>query len=220
MCFSATASLVAAGITGAVGITALSRARSPREWPLAAVPLLFAAQQAVEGMLWLQLPVAPDGPSTTFLTYMYLLFAEVLWPVYAPAACLIVEPDTRRRLAMAICLIVGLAVGAHYFVSIFEHPHAARIIGHHVAYVSEGEVSYLMGTAYLIATGGVILLSSHRAMVALAAIVIVGALVSYLLYWESFVSVWCFFSATTSVIILAQFEWEHRRPRRETAFRA
>ena len=219
MCFSATASFVTAAITGAVGITALNRARSPREWPLAAVPLIFAAQQAIEGILWLQLPVAPDGPSTTFLTYLYLLFAEVLWPVYAPAACLLIEPDKRRRLAMVVFLIVGLAVGVHYLVSIFTDPHAARIIGHHVSYVSEGKISYPMGTAYLVATGGVIALSSHRAMIALAVIVIVGAFVSYALYWESFVSVWCFFAAAASVIILAQFEWEHRRSRRAAVLR-
>jgi hypothetical protein len=220
MCFSATASFVTAGITGAVGIAALSRARTPREWPLAAVPLVFATQQAIEGMLWLQLPVAPDGPSTTFLTYLYLLFAEVLWPVYAPAACLIIEPNKRRRLAMTVCLVVGLAVGAHYLVSIFTDLHAARIIGHHVSYISEGKISYPMGIAYLVATGGVIALSSHRAMIALAAIVIAGALVSYMLYWESFVSVWCFFSAAASVIILAQFEWEHRHSRRASVLRA
>lgn len=211
MCFSATASFVTAGITASAGIAALSRTHTPREWPLAAVPLVFAAQQSVEGLLWLQLPTTTDGPSTTFLTYLFLLFAEVLWPVYAPVACLLVEPNKQRRLAMAACLIIGLAVAAHYLVAIFTVQHAARIVGHHVAYVSESKVSYLMGTAYLLATGGAIALSSHRAMTALAAIVIAGAYVSYTLYWESFVSVWCFFAAVASVIVLAQFEWAHRR---------
>jgi hypothetical protein len=221
MCFSATASFVAAGVTGAVGIVALSRARRPSEWPLAAVPLIFAAQQGVEGLLWLQLPVAPDAPSTTVLTYLFLLFAEVLWPAFAPMACLLIEPNKRRRLLMAACLVAGLAVASYYLVSIFSNPHAAQIIGHHVSYVNEGEISYLMGTAYLVATGGVIALSSHRAMVALSAIVMVGAFVSYMLYWESFVSVWCFFAATASIVILAQFEWEHRRRlRSETAIGA
>lgn len=211
MCFSATASFVSAGIIGAVGLAALSKARAPREWPLAAVPLVFAAQQGVEGLLWLQLPVAPDGAATTALTYLYLLFAEVLWPVYAPIACLLIEPNSRRRLAMAICLIVGVAVAIYYLQAILAAPHAARIVGHHVTYVTERDVSHLMGTLYVVATGGVIALSSHRAMMALAAVVIVGAYVSYMLYWESFISVWCFFTAIASVIILTQFEWSHRR---------
>jgi hypothetical protein len=74
-----------------------------------------------------------------------------------------------------------------------------------------GYVFYFMGAAFLAATGGVIALSSHRVMIALSAIVILGAIVSYMLYWESFVSVWCFFAATASIVILAQFEWGHRR---------
>ena len=216
MCFSATASFVAAGITAAVGIAALSRAREPREWPLAAVPLFFAAQQSIEGLLWLQLPVAPDGPITTSLTYLYLLFAEVWWPVYAPAACLLIEPVRARRLAISACLIVGLIVAVYYLSSILTHSHTARILGHHVVYVSEGKISFLMGAAYLVATGAAILLSSHRAMLTLGVIVVIGAVVSYTLYWESFVSVWCFFAATASIVILTQFEWSHRRRLRAT----
>jgi hypothetical protein len=211
MCFSATASFITAGITGAVGIVALSRARESREWPLAAVPLIFAVQQSVEGLLWLQLPVAPDGAASTFLTYVFLLFAEVWWPVYAPLACLLVEPSRPRRMAILACLSVGVVVAGYYLVAIFTHPHAARILDGHVVYVTEGEMSYLIGFAYLIAAGGAIALSSHRAMIVLAVIVIVGALVTYTFYWESFVSVWCFFAATASVVILAQFEWERRR---------
>jgi uncharacterized protein DUF6629 len=211
MCFSATASFVSAGIIGAVGLAALSRTQTPREWPLAAVPLVFAAQQGVEGLLWLQLPVAPDGATATALTYLYLLFAEVLWPVYAPIACLLIEPSSRRRLAMSVCLIVGAAVSFYYLQTILAAPHAARIVGHHVTYITEHDVSHLMGTLYVVATGGVIALSSHRAMMTLAAVVIAGAYVSYMLYWDSFISVWCFFAAAASVIILFQFERSHRR---------
>ena len=211
MCFSATASFVTAGITGAAGIAALSRAREPREWPVAAVPLIFAVQQSIEGLLWLQLPVAPDSASSTFLTYLYLLFAEVWWPLYAPLACLLIEPIKLRRLAMGACLSVGLVVAAYYLVAIFTHPHAARVLGGHIVYVTEAPISYPLGTAYLVATGIGIALSSHRAMVVLAAIVIAGAYLSYTLYWESFVSVWCFFAAAASVVILAHFERAHRR---------
>lgn len=211
MCFSATASFVTAGVTAVVGIASLNRTRNAREWPLAAVPLVFAAQQGVEGLLWLTLPAAPDVAAPTFLPYLYLLFAEVLWPVYAPVACLMIEPDKRRQLTMAVCLTTGLAVAAFYLSSIVTHPPTARIIGGHLAYVSERPVSYLMGALYLLATGGAIASSSHRAMIVLAAIVMAGAIVSYTLYWESFVSVWCFFAAAASVVILAQFEWAHRR---------
>ena len=30
-------------------------------------------------------------------------------------------------------------------------------------------------------------------------------------YWEAFVSIWCFFAAAASVVILCHFEWERRQ---------
>jgi hypothetical protein len=45
-----------------------------------------------------------------------------------------------------------------------------------------------VGVAYIAATGLPLLMSSQRTVVVLGAIV-----VAYALYWEAFVSVWCFF---------------------------
>lgn len=84
MCFSAPASFVTAGITGVIGIAALVRVRAPRELPLAAAPLLFALQQIIEGLLWLNLPLAPEGSLSAVLTFLFLFFAEAFWPLYAP----------------------------------------------------------------------------------------------------------------------------------------
>ena len=54
MCFSATASFLAAGVTGAIEVVAIARTRRASEAPLAAAPLIFAAQQGIEGLLWLK----------------------------------------------------------------------------------------------------------------------------------------------------------------------
>src|SRR5579863_7518144 len=110
MCFSATASFVAAGVIGGMGIAAVIRAKEPRELPLAVIPILFAVQQGIEGLLWLYLPTAPEDSTSTFLTYAFLLFAEVLWPVYAPMTAWIIEPEPRRRRLMVLCVVIGLGV--------------------------------------------------------------------------------------------------------------
>ena len=58
MCFSATACFVTAVGLAPVGIASLTLARrlEPQRWqPLALMPLLFAAQQALEGVVWLLL---------------------------------------------------------------------------------------------------------------------------------------------------------------------
>ena len=86
------------------------KAQSPREGPLAAMPLRFAAQQAVEGMLWLTLPVAPQDAQASALTLIFLIYAKVLWPVYAPLATLLIEPDAGRRNLMRLILCGAVAV--------------------------------------------------------------------------------------------------------------
>ena len=62
MCFSAPASFVAAAVTGAVGVAAMMRVHRREELPLAAMPLFFAVQQAIEGFLWLSLRRLRPGP--------------------------------------------------------------------------------------------------------------------------------------------------------------
>ena len=113
MCFSAPASFVTAGITGTIGIVALTRVSEPRELPLAATPLLFALQQSIEGLLWLNLPLAPNGSLSTVLTFLYLFFAEAFWPLYVPTVVWLIEPSQHRRLLMVVCLGMGAGVGAY-----------------------------------------------------------------------------------------------------------
>lgn len=211
MCFSATASFVTACVTGTIGLAAVARVKSPRELPLAAAPLLFAVQQCVEGLLWVELPAQPDGSAAAGLTALFLFFAEVFWPIYAPIAVLLIEPLAKRRRLMFLCLAAGLGVGAYLLWWISTHAEIAAIVDGHIAYTREKH-SDLVGLGYLAATALPLLLSSRRTVVALGAIVLVGAVVAYLLYWAAFVSVWCFFAAAASAIILAYFEWARRYP--------
>ena len=53
MCFSATASFSAGALLLGIGVLTLRLASRPREWPIAAIPLLFAVQQLSEGVIWL-----------------------------------------------------------------------------------------------------------------------------------------------------------------------
>jgi hypothetical protein len=40
--------------------------------------------------------------------------------------------------------------------------------------------------------------------------VLAGSALAYVFYWEAFVSVWCFFAAAASVVILLHFERSRR----------
>jgi hypothetical protein len=213
MCFSATASFVTAGVTGAIGIVSIGRARELRELPLAAAPLIFALQQSAEGFLWLTLSHSPVGPPVSGLTFLFLMFAEVLWPVYAPLAVLLIETNETRRQLMRLCLAVGVSLSLYLFWSIVSQPQSAAVLRDHIVYVSEFRHSDLIGLCYLTATALPLVLSSRRTVVVLGAIVLVGSITAYSFYWEAFVSVWCFFAAAASGVILAHFEWSRRLAR-------
>ncbi len=196
MCFSVTASFVTVGTPTAVGI----------ELPLASLPLIIAGQQAVEGCLWLTLPVDPDGPVASLLMLLFLLYAKVFWPAFAPMTVLLVEPERRRQQLMAICAAVGAGVAAYFLWSIYVQPHGVIIRAGHVVYTGEALFNITIGVLYLVATTIAPLLSSHWAVVLLGAIVLCGSLFAYFMYWEAFASVWWFFAAAGSVVILVHFE--------------
>src|SRR5690242_16873221 len=63
VCFSAQASFVAAAVLTGIGAVSVRRAPTRRHVAFGAVPLIFAAQQAVEGALWLVLERSPYGKS-------------------------------------------------------------------------------------------------------------------------------------------------------------
>jgi hypothetical protein len=112
---------------------------------------------------------------------------------------------------MLFCLALGVGVGAYLLWWILARPHGAVILGGHIVYVMEYRNSGAVALAYLAATGLPLVLSSQRTVVALGAVILAGTAVAYVFYWEAFVSVWCFFAAAASVMILCHFEWSRRR---------
>ncbi len=206
MCFSAPASFVAAAVTGAAGIAAVARSSDSRELPLAAVPVFFAVQQAIEGVLWLTLPVAPDSPQASLLTDAFLLFALVFWPAFAPLVAWLIEPDQQRRRLLLVPLAIGLGVAAYLLWTLAIGDHGASVVGGHIVYENNPGAPFGVGVLYLLATAGGPALSSIRTVNLLAVLLLVGSIIAYVVYTDAFVSVWCFFAAAASAIILTHFE--------------
>lgn len=212
MCFSATASFVTAAATGAVGLATAVRTERGSEVPLATIPLFFAAQQLIEGLLWLNLPVDSGGTTAYLLTDAFLVFALVFWPVFAPLAAYLVEPHPLRRWLMGLCTALGAGVAMHFLWSIVDLEHTAAIKEGHIVYQSADSTPIAFGILYLMATTLAPLASSLTAIRLLGVIVLAGSVTAYFIYWEAFVSVWCFFAAAASIVILGHFE--HRRAAR------
>lgn len=214
MCFSATASLIAGAGLSAAGIGALSVTRERRAMPFAAIPLLFGLQQAAEGAVWLA-AAGGDAGMQGCASAAFLGFAEVLWPLYAPLAVLALEPQGWRRRAMWGCFACGVIVAAamlHGLVRDFtpgvpEGGHIRYILAYWDEFRNAGLLEALLGL-YVAATCGSLMLSREPLISLFGAVVTMALAVTAFAYETWMFSVWCFFAAVLSVIVVA---WAVRR---------
>ena len=124
MCFSATASFSAGAVLLGVGTLTLRSSLAShqrRDFPFAAIPLLFAIQQLIEGVIWLTFHV--DAPLlNSVMTYVYSFFSHALWPVYVPVAVMLMEPNGWRRRTLIAFVAAGAAVGAYLLFVLVAYP--------------------------------------------------------------------------------------------------
>ena len=167
--------------------------------------MLFASQQAVEGVLWLQLSGQGDAGQIAVLSFAFLVFAEVVWPSYAALAVLLIEPDRRRRRMLWVLVAIGIALSVHLLTGLLGDPPAVAIRGHSIGYGSEVTSLTWRQLPYLICTCLPFMLSSHRIVQVIGVLVLGGFLVSAYFYLATYVSVWCFFAAADSSLIYFYF---------------
>ena len=213
MCFSATASFSAGAILLGVGTLTLRsalasrhslRSRQRRDLPFAAIPLLFAIQQLIEGLIWLTFRV--DAPLlNSVLTHVYSFFSHVLWPVYVPVAVLLMEPAGWRRRGLIAFVAAGAAVGAYLLYVLVAFPIVSRPTGQHIEYVSPHFFAAVTMTLYLLSTTASPLFSTYRWVKAFGALALLAFGAAYYFYATWFISVWCLFAALLSTVIYLHF---------------
>lgn len=204
MCFSTTASFSAGILLLGIGTLTLRSATRPRQWPFAAIPLLFAVQQLSEGVIWLTF--SADTPLiNTVMTYVYSFFSHVLWPVYLPVAVLMIEPPGGRRRALTTLIVAGSAVGFYLLYVLVAYPVVSRPTGQHVEYDSPHFFAMEVMLLYLASTTVSPLLSSLRGVRVFGALALLSFGAAYYFYATWFISVWCFFAALLSFVIYFHF---------------
>lgn len=203
MCFSAEASFIAGAVLTTAGAISIKKAGTRSQLPFAGIPLLFGIQQFTEGFLWLALLY----PGFAFLqqptTYLFLIFAQVVWPSWVPFSILMLEEDKKRKKILSIMLATGLLVSAYLAFRLIIRDVTAEITDHHIYYDFGYSASIIrsFGIMYFIATVVTPFLSTVKKMWAISFTILPSYIIAKMYFENYVISVWCFLAAVISIWI-------------------
>ena len=115
--------------------------------------------------------------------------------------------------------IDGLAPDSEHGFHIHQFGEGAWPLGHTLTYVNNHSISPVMAGLYILCTCLPPLLSGSRILNLFGVIVIAGLAITFLAFYESFISVWCFFAALASLILWKFFHDRRLSPAALAEFR-
>jgi len=220
MCFSATASFGASAVLSAVGIVAQTKAKTGSQRVFASIPLIFAVQQLTEGILWLSLKDPALAAEQSISTHIFLVFAMAVWPFWVPLSVWLLEKDRTRKKIIKKFVWIGGIVAVGVSIILFSYPvkvvtpfcftcpspAGSAIYQHlHYEFAIPSMIKKLIvafSALYIAATIITPFLSSIKKMKWLGIVFLVSYLFAIGFYNGFVISVWCFFAAILSFIVL------------------
>ncbi|MBL7892944.1 MAG: hypothetical protein JNL63_09965 [Bacteroidia bacterium] len=204
MCFSASASFGMSVLLLGAGVAAVKKAQNPSQIPFAVIPVVFSIQQFIEGALWLSLTNPAYSGWHQNATYIFLVFAQVVWPFWVPLSMLLLENDNKRKKIMILLSGLGCAVSLYLAFCLSNYAVNSGISDHHIRYDLDFPhyMTEFSGVFYFIPTVIPLFISSIKKMSFLGAIILASFMVTKLFFGEYVISIWCFFAAAASVIVL------------------
>jgi hypothetical protein len=205
MCFSPTASFSAGEVLTVIGVASIKKTQHPSHLLFASIPFIFGVQQISEGVLWLILSNPYYATSQKIFTYIYLFFAQVLWPIWVPIAILLLEKNITRKNTQRILVGAGIIVGLYMTYCLASFNVEAEIIGKHIKYWQDYPQSFrIYGIIlYGLATIAPPFFSHIKRMWMLGVTVLASYVITAIFYDHYILSVWCFFSSLISLSIYA-----------------
>jgi Family of unknown function (DUF6629) len=210
MCFSATANFVGSGVLGAVGVATLTKVKHRRELLFAALPILFAVHQFIEGFVWLGLDGVLSPAVAHDMGAAFMLYAQGLLPFLLPLSVLLFEPNAKSRSRMLPFLVLGGATTLYILWALTAFPLQLYVRGNSIVYINQATNNTAVALLYVIATCGSLFFSKIKMMLIFGAANLAILLVVMEVKRYAFTSLWCAYAAVASVIILAYFWRSHR----------
>ncbi|MBL0341189.1 MAG: hypothetical protein IPP71_09800 [Bacteroidetes bacterium] len=204
MCFSTGASIAAGCVLTLAGVTTLRQTRHKSQVAFAAIPLLFAVQQFSEAVVWLSL-TSPDFIHwQSFSTSLFLIFAQVVWPLWVPVSVLSLENNPARKKILRILTGIGIIISSYLAWCLVNYPVRAEIEQSHIHYILDFPLTlaWISGVLYFISTVIPTLVASFKKVAILGFTILTSYIFTKFFYENYLISVWCFFAAVISAVIL------------------
>ncbi len=210
MCFSAPVSFAASALLLPTGLYSLHSAyrQNPSYIPLACIPVAFGIQQACEGLVWIGIQ---NGflAETNLAALGFLLFAYWFWLFWSPWAVACAESQPIVQLTCWVMGFVGLIYGGLLYLPLLRQPNwlSVHVVHQSIQYKTQlifdpwisQEVDRLLYAIIILIP---LVLTSNSSLKVLGGAVCLSAILSHWLLNEVFISLWCFFAALLSLLIL------------------
>ncbi|MEO5644820.1 MAG: DUF6629 family protein [Bacteroidia bacterium] len=204
MCFSAEVSFTASAVLTVTGIVAVKKCSSREQIFFACIPFIFATQQLAEGFLWLSFSHAEFEKFRQLSMFLFLVFAQVIWPSWVPFSVLMVEKNPARKIVLKAFLLVGITLSVYVSYGLFVYTAIAFPDSHHLKYELGFPLAHSLVAAlfYFIPTVLSCIVSSAKRMTSLGLIIFGSYIIARIFFNEYALSVWCFFSAIISITVI------------------
>jgi hypothetical protein len=204
MCFSAGASYTSAALLTFIGFGCIKKVSHPKQLFLAFIPIIFALQQLMEGILWTSTNEIADFVQWAPLAKnIYLTIALFVWPVWIPLSLFAIESVPSRNWLLAAFLAAGCVYVALYGNElIIRHRWEGidvKVISHSIQYDLPFNFGWFYTFFYTAVTVLPFLFSSWKYMWMIGVGIFIGLLIAHFFYLTTFLSVWCFFAAVASL---------------------
>ena len=213
MCFSTEASFIGGTIIAAIGVATIRKVHKPSQIVFASIPLFFGIQQIAEGFVWLSSQNPDYDGFIKPAMYIFLIMAEVFWPFMVPLAVLHMEENKKRRTYLKILLAMGVSVSAYFIYCLLSYSVTPVISGYHIEYVDDfpKSIQIPVFAVYLVASIVPLFISTIKRTYVLGILMALSCLVTIIFFTQYLTSVWCFFGAAISLVILWILHDEKRK---------
>lgn len=216
MCYSAQASfLTAATLAPISGYCLNSSLRRHRNlWPLATIPIAFAIQQAMEGVIWTSLN-HHNQPRAELAAKVYLLFAICWWPFWGPLTAFVASREKHKKRLFLVWTILSIGWFFYGYLPMLAaaRTHIQATVVHHSIHYTYSDNVMLGGgnrvpvtILYLFFTAGPFVFQDLGISNRLPLIVsLISVQASAYFAAHAYTSVWCISAALLSSYCMVYF---------------